>query len=177
VKRFATHPKNDVRSWGFSFWRRDLLLREFPEFLSSIFEFAPKLYIPNRSASVLCWRGVYNATRGCSSSAKPALHLCAAALRRIVLVGKKIKMNILAHSLRNLPGANDGFSKVLLSPGEKKSVTFILHARDLAYYDPESSAWRVEPVLHQILVGGSSRPADLLQATFGVTDSRNQNHR
>ena len=65
-----------------------------------------------------------------------------------------------------------GFSKVLLSPGEKKSVTFTVHARDLAYYDPESSAWRVEPVLHQILVGSSSRPADLLQATFGVTDSR-----
>ena len=65
-----------------------------------------------------------------------------------------------------------GFSKVLLPPGEKKSVTFTVHARDLAYYDPESSAWRVEPVLHQILVGSSSRPADLLQATFGVANSR-----
>jgi beta-glucosidase len=66
-----------------------------------------------------------------------------------------------------------GFSKILLSSGEKKSVTFTLRARDLAYYDPESSAWRVEPVLHQILVGGSSRPSDLLEATFGVTDSPN----
>lgn len=61
-----------------------------------------------------------------------------------------------------------GFSKILLSPGEKKSVTFTVHARDLAYYDPQSSIWRVEPVVHQILVGGSSRPADLLQATFSI---------
>jgi beta-glucosidase len=64
-----------------------------------------------------------------------------------------------------------GFSKVQLAPGERKCVTFTLHARDLAYCDPESSAWHVEPVAHQILVGGSSRSSDLLQATFRITGS------
>lgn len=61
-----------------------------------------------------------------------------------------------------------GFDKIPLSSGEKKSVTFTLHARDLAYYDPASSAWRVEPVAHQVLVGGSSRASDLLSATFRI---------
>ncbi len=61
-----------------------------------------------------------------------------------------------------------GFRKIHLSPGETKSVPFIVHASDLAYYDPESSAWRVEPVPHQILVGGSSCPSDLLQAAFSI---------
>ena len=68
-----------------------------------------------------------------------------------------------------------GFSKILLSPGERKTVTFTLHARDLAYYDPQSSAWRVEPVVHQVLLGGSSRSSDLLQATFQITASPHSN--
>jgi len=62
-----------------------------------------------------------------------------------------------------------GFTKVALGPGEKKTVTFTVRASDLAYYDPEASAWRVEPVEHEILVGGSSRPADVLKASFRVT--------
>jgi beta-glucosidase len=62
-----------------------------------------------------------------------------------------------------------GFRKILPSPGEKKSVTFTVHARDLAYYHPESAAWRVEPMVHQIFVGGSSRALDLLTATFRIT--------
>jgi beta-glucosidase len=62
-----------------------------------------------------------------------------------------------------------GFGKIHLSPGETKSVAFTVHAGDLAYYDPESSSWRVEPVVHQILVGGSSRASDLLTAAFSVT--------
>jgi beta-glucosidase len=62
-----------------------------------------------------------------------------------------------------------GFTKAALAPGEKKTVAFTVHASDLAYYDPQAAAWRVEPVEHEILVGGSSRPADLLKATFRVT--------
>ncbi len=61
-----------------------------------------------------------------------------------------------------------GFDKISLSPGEKKTVTFSLHARDLAYYDPTNSSWRVEPVTHEVLVGGSSRTSDLLSATFHI---------
>jgi len=62
-----------------------------------------------------------------------------------------------------------GFTKVALGRGEKKTVAFTLRARDLAYYDPQAGRWRVEPVSHEVLVGGSSRPADLLKASFRVT--------
>jgi len=62
-----------------------------------------------------------------------------------------------------------GFTKVALGRAEKETVKFTVRARDLAYYDPKSSAWRVEPVEHEILVGGSSRPADLLKASFHIT--------
>lgn len=61
-----------------------------------------------------------------------------------------------------------GFDKIPLSCGEKKTVTFTLHARDLAYYDPTTSSWRVEPVTHEVLVGGSSRTSDLLSARFHI---------
>jgi beta-glucosidase len=59
-----------------------------------------------------------------------------------------------------------GFARIALSPGEKKTVAFTVRARDLAWYDSDSSAWRVEPVEHQVLVGSSSRTADLLEASF-----------
>jgi beta-glucosidase len=62
-----------------------------------------------------------------------------------------------------------GFAKIPLSAGEKKTVMFTVRARDLAYFDPESSTWRIEPVVHQVLVGGCSRAADLLQASFRIT--------
>jgi beta-glucosidase len=65
-----------------------------------------------------------------------------------------------------------GFARIALSPNEKKTVAFTVRARDLAYYDPESSAWRVEPVEHHVLVGGSSRTADLLEASFGIAAGR-----
>jgi len=65
-----------------------------------------------------------------------------------------------------------GFARTALSPGEKKTVAFTVRARDLAYYDPETSAWRVEPVEHQVLIGGSSRAADLLQASFRIAAGR-----
>jgi beta-glucosidase len=65
-----------------------------------------------------------------------------------------------------------GFARIALVPGEKKKVAFTVHARDLAWYDPDASAWRVEPVEHQVLVGSSSRTADLLQATFQIAAGR-----
>jgi beta-glucosidase len=61
-----------------------------------------------------------------------------------------------------------GFARVSLAPGEKKTAVFTVRARDLAWYDPESSVWRVEPVEHLVLVGASSRTADLLQASFRI---------
>ncbi len=62
-----------------------------------------------------------------------------------------------------------GFTKVALAPGEKKTVGFTVRAGDLAYYNATAGGWRVEPVVHEILVGGSSHPGDLLKASFRVT--------
>ena len=63
-----------------------------------------------------------------------------------------------------------GFDKIPLSPGEKKTITFTLHAGDLAFYDPTTSSWRVEEVAHEVLVGGSSRTSDLLSAVFHIAE-------
>jgi beta-glucosidase len=61
-----------------------------------------------------------------------------------------------------------GFEKVSLAPGETRTVTFRVPSRDLAYWDPATKAWRVEPVVHEVYVGGSSRSSDLLSVAFRV---------
>ncbi len=50
-----------------------------------------------------------------------------------------------------------GFQKVALAPGERKTVTFTLDARALAFYDPEQGAWVAEAGEFEVLVGSSSR--------------------
>lgn len=62
-----------------------------------------------------------------------------------------------------------GFQRVALAPGEARTVTFTLQAADLAYYDVECKIWVVEPAEYQVLVGGSSRQADLLRAVFQIS--------
>lgn len=49
------------------------------------------------------------------------------------------------------------FAKVLLKPGETKTVTLVLGPRAFAYYDPEAKAWRVAKGRYDLLVGASSR--------------------
>ena len=49
------------------------------------------------------------------------------------------------------------FAKVLLKPGETKTVTLALGPRAFAYYDPEAKAWRVAKGRYDLLVGASSR--------------------
>ena len=49
-----------------------------------------------------------------------------------------------------------GFAKVLLQPGEEKTVCFELGKRAFAYYDEVSGGWEVETGEYEILVGGSS---------------------
>jgi beta-glucosidase len=63
-----------------------------------------------------------------------------------------------------------GFEKVALAAGETKHVTFTLPVGSLAYYDVGAKAWVVERQPHSLSVGGSSRAADLLTATFQVVD-------
>jgi beta-glucosidase len=61
-----------------------------------------------------------------------------------------------------------GFDKVPLNPGETRTVRFELRARDLAYWDTLSGAFRVEEGAYEVLAGGSSRRADLLSAGFRI---------
>jgi beta-glucosidase len=61
-----------------------------------------------------------------------------------------------------------GFEKVALAPGETTRVTIAVRAADLAYYDPDSRRWAVEPGEHPVYVGPSSRAADLLTAPLRV---------
>jgi beta-glucosidase len=48
-----------------------------------------------------------------------------------------------------------GFQRVNLDPGETRTVTFELTAKDLAYYTPRG-AWEAEPGEFEVFVGGSS---------------------
>ena len=49
------------------------------------------------------------------------------------------------------------FAKVMLEPGETKTVEFTLDQEALSYYDPASKRWVAEPGEFQLLVGSSSR--------------------
>jgi len=49
-----------------------------------------------------------------------------------------------------------GFRRVHLRPGETRTVSFPLTARDLAYWDPESGGWKVDDGRVRIEVGASS---------------------
>jgi beta-glucosidase len=49
------------------------------------------------------------------------------------------------------------FRRVPLAAGEKRTVTFILPADQLAYYDVSQHAFRVEPGEYEVLVGSSSQ--------------------
>ena len=49
------------------------------------------------------------------------------------------------------------FAKVLLEPGETKTVTLALGPRSFAYYDPAAKGWRVAAGRYDLLVGASSR--------------------
>ena len=63
-----------------------------------------------------------------------------------------------------------GFEKVALAPGETRCVTIPVAVKDLAYYDPAAKAWVVERMEYPVLVGPSSRPADLLATSFRVPE-------
>jgi beta-glucosidase len=57
-----------------------------------------------------------------------------------------------------------GFAKVMLKPGESKTVTIELGPRSFAYYDPEAKGWRVAAGRYELLVGASSRDIRLTDA-------------
>jgi beta-glucosidase len=49
-----------------------------------------------------------------------------------------------------------GFARVALAPGEARTVTIALDARDLRLLD-ERGRWVTEPGVYRVLVGASSR--------------------
>jgi beta-glucosidase len=61
-----------------------------------------------------------------------------------------------------------GFTKVALAPGETKTVPLSLRVKDLAWYDVATKSWKIDSMTYVVLVGPSSRAADLLKASFTV---------
>jgi beta-glucosidase len=49
------------------------------------------------------------------------------------------------------------FQKVMLRPGETKTVRFTLDREALSFYDPEQKQWVTEPGVFEVLIGSSSR--------------------
>ena len=50
-----------------------------------------------------------------------------------------------------------GFEKIVLNPGERKSVPVLIKAKDLMFYDVHSHDWRLEPGEFELQIGNSSR--------------------
>ena len=55
-----------------------------------------------------------------------------------------------------------GFDKVLLAPGETKTVSFTLSKRSFAYYNTDISDWYVDDGIYGIEIGASSRDIRLI---------------
>jgi len=49
------------------------------------------------------------------------------------------------------------FKKVYLNPGEEKTVSLVIAAKNLAFYDEQKSDWNLEPGKFKLLVGVSSK--------------------
>ena len=73
-------------------------------------------------------------------------------------------------ALSRPPKELKGFKKVVLKPGEKKTVSIPLDQRALAYYDPAKTGWVAEAGDFKILVGSSSRDIRL-QDTFHLAQT------
>jgi len=62
-----------------------------------------------------------------------------------------------------------GFTRVHTEPGQTRTVSFELKAADLAYYDVDDAAWKVEEGEYTLYVASSSRTEDLhLSGTFRI---------
>lgn len=62
-----------------------------------------------------------------------------------------------------------GFSKVTLEPGETKTVALAITPESLAFYDARMR-YGVEPGEFEVMIGNSSRDADLQKVVLTVTD-------
>ncbi len=55
------------------------------------------------------------------------------------------------------------FDKVMLQPGETKTVELVLEKNDFAFWDVNTKDWKVEPGEFELLVGGASNKIELKQ--------------
>jgi beta-glucosidase len=62
------------------------------------------------------------------------------------------------------------FAKVILQPGEKKTVSVKLGSAAFAYYEPNQKGWVAEKGDYKVLVGGSSRDIRL-RSNFRLSDT------
>jgi beta-glucosidase len=60
-------------------------------------------------------------------------------------------------SIERPPKELAGFEKVVLAPGERKTVPVLIKAHDLMFYDVDKHDWRLEPGEFELQVGNSSR--------------------
>jgi beta-glucosidase len=66
-----------------------------------------------------------------------------------------------APSVPQPPKQLRGYSRVTLSPGESRRVSFALDDRAFSYWDTPANAWRVAPGCYDVLAGDSSRQLPL----------------
>lgn len=62
-----------------------------------------------------------------------------------------------------------GFEKIVLDPGEEKTVVFTLDKRSFAYYNVNINDWHVEEGEYEILIGSSSRDIKLKSEVYVKT--------
>ncbi|MEM8908294.1 MAG: fibronectin type III-like domain-contianing protein, partial [Bacteroidota bacterium] len=62
------------------------------------------------------------------------------------------------------------FKKVYLEAGESQIVELAVAAKDLAWYNPDHKAWEIEPMVHELYVGSSAAPEDLLTDQFSIRE-------
>ena len=50
-----------------------------------------------------------------------------------------------------------GFGKVMLNPGEEKTIQIPLQSDDFEYWDEKQNTWTTAPGPYQVMLGSSSR--------------------
>lgn len=61
-----------------------------------------------------------------------------------------------------------GFKKVVLAPGEVKTVSCDIRIDELAYYNDTTEAWEIEDMEYEIYAGASSDKEDLLATKISI---------
>ena len=63
-----------------------------------------------------------------------------------------------------------GFEKEAIAPGETKTISIPVMAKDLAWYNPKTGQWVVDAMEYELYVGASSAEGDLMQTYFSIIE-------